>query len=178
MTLLTRRISTHSSSAPSQGSHRRAVVWALLTLGAGVWWVTLAPTALGGPSAFVVTQGESMLPDYEPDGLVITQESDSYEVGDVVAYRSPKLDATVLHRIVAIDGDRYVLRGDNNDFLDEFHPTDEDIVGREWLHAPGAGDYLRLLQNPLHFAAIIGAIALLSVRVPRRARRRQRHRTR
>ena len=41
-----------------------------------------------------------------------------YKVGDIVAYRSTMLHIVVLHRIIAVKGDRYVFKGDNNDFVD------------------------------------------------------------
>lgn len=41
-----------------------------------------------------------------------------YDVGDVVAYRNLQLDTVVLHRIVAREGERYVLQGDSNTWLD------------------------------------------------------------
>ncbi len=119
-----------------------------------------------------------MLPTFEPGGLVVTRASDSYQVGDVVAYRNRQLDSVVLHRIVAEEGGRFVLQGDNNDFLDGYQPVAEDMVGREWFDVPGAGNFVRLVQQPLVFSFVIGVITLLAVRVaPSRNRHRRRHGT-
>ena len=48
----------------------------------------------------------------------MVRPADDYKVGDIVAYRSTMLHVVVLHRIIAIKGDRYVFKGDNNDFVD------------------------------------------------------------
>ncbi len=141
------------------------VRWLIAGVLVAAWWVALAPTALGGSASYVLTQGESMLPTFEPGGLVITRASDSYQVGDVVAYRNRQLDSVVLHRIVAEDDGRFVLQGDNNDFLDGYRPSAADMVGKAWYELPGAGSIVRLVQEPLIFSLIIGATALLAVRV-------------
>jgi hypothetical protein len=116
-----------------------------------------------------------MLPKFKADGLVITRASDEYRVGEVVAYHNGDLNAVVMHRIEAVDGGRYVFKGDNNDYLDHYRPTKADLVGKEWVYWPGAGRYLKFFREPLHFAITIGIVALLSLRMPRRSRRRRRH---
>lgn len=116
-----------------------------------------------------------MLPTFEPGGLVITRAEDHYEVGDVVAYDNAQLHSVVMHRIVATDGDRFVLQGDNNDFLDGFRPTADEVVGKQWLELPGIGVFVRLVQQPLLFAVIMAGATLFALKVPRRSRRRRRH---
>ena len=137
-----------------------------------------APTAIGGPASYVVTDGTSMLPHFVADGLVVTRTQAQYSVGEVVAYHNRELQAVVMHRIVARDGSRFVFKGDNNEFRDHYHPTKAELVGKEWIYLPGAGRYLLWLRNPTTFAIIIGLIALLSFRAPRRNRRRRRHHAR
>ena len=154
---------------------QRAVVVSLVVFLAWGWWSLLAPTGVGGHASYVLTQGESMLPTFEPGGLVITQDQDHYAVGDVVAYQNRQLDAVVMHRIVATDGDRFVLQGDNNDFLDGYRPTASEVVGKEWLELPGTGVFVRLVQQPILFALILVVLTLAALRVPRRSRRRRRH---
>ena len=42
----------------------------------------------------------------------------------------------MLHRIVRVDGGRFVLKGDNNGFLDEERPTEEQILGTLSVRTP------------------------------------------
>lgn len=158
---------------------RSVVVTVLgIALAAGLWSL-LGPTALGGRASYVVTDGISMLPTFRADGLVVTRAEDSYRVGEVVAYHNLQLHAVVMHRIVAVhhgpDGDRFVMKGDNNDFRDDYHPRRSDVVGREWVYWAGAGRYLLWLHDPAFFAALLMGIALVALRPERRNRKRLRH---
>lgn len=144
---------------------------ALIALG----WTYLAPTELGGSASYVITDGTSMLPKFHADGLVITRARDSYHVGEIVAYHNKELQRVVMHRIVAIDGDHYVFKGDNNDFVDHYHPTKSELVGQEWVYWPGGGKYLGYVHSPLTFAVVIALITLWAFR-PKRQSRRQRRR--
>ncbi|WP_324275320.1 hypothetical protein [Blastococcus brunescens] len=83
----------------------------------------------------------------------------SYSVGDVVAYRSESLDTIVMHRIVDGDADGFVTQGDNNDWLDEDHPTEEQILGRLFFSIPQGGAVLGALRSPGVLLALIVAAA-------------------
>ena len=122
------------------------------------WWF-LAPPPLGGSTSFVTVDGTSMLPNLHRSELVALRPASAYRVGDVVGYRSPLLHRVVLHRIVAIHGAHYVLKGDNNTFLDPDRPTRSHVVGKLWFHVPSAGRAVQLLHIPW----IVGALAVLLV---------------
>lgn len=125
-------------------------------------WSLFAPAAIGGRTSYVVTSGTSMLPHFHADGLVMTRAQPAYHVGDIVAYRNAQLHAVVMHRIVAVAGNRFVMKGDNNNFRDSYHPTRADIVGEEWVYLPGAGRDLRLVRTPLVFAVIVAALGFIA----------------
>lgn len=161
------RLSTHKLRTPLRVATTLALVY--------VMWLGLAPVQLGGSASYVVTEGTSMLPRFKADGLVITRVQDEYRVGQVVAYHNREMHAIVMHRIMARDGNRYVFKGDNNNFVDEYQPTQLDIVGKEIVYWPGVGRYLKVFRDPINFAIAIALIALFSLRVPRRSRRRRRH---
>jgi signal peptidase I len=137
---------------------RIAAAVATAVLLAALWWA-LAPPALGGSTSVVVVDGTSMLPRLHGSDLVLLRTAPRYEVGDVVAYRSAVMGRVVLHRIVAIQGDRYVLKGDNNGFIDPDRPRRADLVGRMWVHVPSAGRVTGHLHNP----AVLGGLAMLLV---------------
>jgi len=134
----------------------------VLLLAAIVLWQVFGPLAIGGGASYVVTDGVSMLPHYRAEGLVVTRAQKTYNVGEVVAYHNPQLGAVVMHRIVALDGDRYVFKGDNNSFRDTYHASASDLVGEEWIYIPHAGRYLRLVRTPALFATVLGVIAFFA----------------
>lgn len=150
-----------------------ALAIAILLLAAGAF--LLWPTALGGRTAYVTTHGSSMEPSFHNGDLAIVRDTDSYRVGDVVAYRSKTLDTVVLHRIIGRHGARFVFKGDNNSYTDRDQPTDADLVGRLWVHVPRAGGVLDVVHDRLPIVA--AGLALLAVggtTAVRRGRRQKR----
>lgn len=143
------------------------------------FWLTLAPTSMGGRASYVVTDGTSMLPHFRAGGIVLTRAESNYSIGEVVAYHNQQFHAVVMHRIVARDGDRYVFRGDNNSSDDKYHPTRADLVGKEWLYWPGGAKYFELVHSPGIFGLSMAFMAIIIFAPPiTRRRRRRRHHTR
>ncbi|MFN8617120.1 MAG: signal peptidase I [Dehalococcoidia bacterium] len=117
-------------------------------------WVLLAPPQLGGQTSYVIVNGNSMEPGMHRGDLAIVREANDYQVGDVVTYRHPQI-GPVIHRIIARDGARYVFQGDHNDFIDSYHPTDQELVGRLWLHVPSVGSWLARFHSPWYMAGLL-----------------------
>ncbi len=138
-------------------------VVAVLVLGWVLW-----PSSLGGCTTLTIVAGESMEPTYVTGDLVVSR-CGSPEVGDVVVYRPPGIgDARVIHRVVDGDGTTgWVLQGDNNDFLDPWTPTDEDVLGRAVLHVPWVGRFAAVLLSPLTWVSLL-VVALAVVVWPGR----------
>ena len=137
----------------------------------------LLPQQLGGRMSYVITNGSSMLPHFHAGDLVIVRREPTYRVGEVAAFHNQQLHVIVLHRIVAIRGNRYVFKGDNNSFVTTYEPTKSQIVGAEWLHVPGGGRIIIDLRTPVIAAFLLGALWLFSFWPTSRSRRmRRRHR--
>jgi signal peptidase I len=139
--------------------------------------IGLAAAFTVGPLAVVSTNGISMQPRVSAGDLVVVGPAASYGVGDSAAYRSPMLKTVVLHRIVAVEGDRFVFQGDNNDWLDPEKPTLDDLVGKELLHIPQGGIWLKRLTSPPALAAytfllLTGGAAAARTKRQRRKERR------
>lgn len=126
-------------------------------------WLLLAPPALGGKTSFVITSGNSMEPKLHEGDLVLTRERASYGVGDIVLFRSTTLGRDVLHRIVALEGERFVTGGDNNDYRDPGRVAPGQVQGEAVLFLPGAGKPLAWLRRPLHAAVVLFALVFLSL---------------
>jgi signal peptidase I len=139
-------------------------------------WALFAPTVLGGSVTYVVTDGVSMLPHFHADDLVLLRHEATYHVGEVAGYENGQLHEVVMHRIVAQHGDRYVFRGDNNNFTDTYEPVKSQIVGAEWLHLPGWGRWLNYIRTPFVAAALLAALWIFSFRSSPASRRRRRRR--
>jgi signal peptidase len=134
----------------------------------GSWWNTIRPVSLGGPMGYVLVRGVSMLPTFHTGDLVLTRREHFYRTGDIVAYRVPKGDfgsgTVVIHRIMGgSDADGYTTKGDNNAFLDDWHPRVSDIVGRAWVRVDRVGSWLAALRAPLPLAAAAATFVIVMV---------------
>ncbi len=169
-----------SSVLETMRTHRtRKLLSVALTLALlGVAWHYFAPSAVGGTTTYVVTDGISMQPRFHSGDLALVHSEPNYRVGQIVAYHSHLLHTVVLHRIIAIEGERYVFKGDNNHFIDFEHPRRSQLIGSLWLHVPGAGADLRSLRSPFLIAGLIfvGALLLMGAAFVNRRRRRGRRR--
>ena len=133
----------------------------LLILAAG--WLFFGPTQVGGTTSYAVIVGTSMEPMLHRGDLAVIREESTYRAGDVVHYEAPELGSNVLHRIVRVQDGRFVLKGDNNDFLDSEQPTEAQIVGKLWLSAPQVGRVTDWLHTPSHAALLVGLATLLAL---------------
>jgi signal peptidase I len=139
-------------------------------------WHFFAPSNIGGSTRYVVTSGVSMQPHFHTGDLAIVRPASNYKVGDVVAYHSTLLHVTVLHRIIARQGNRYVFKGDNNNFIDPVKPTRTELLGKLWIHLPHGGIVLKSLHTPIVAAvlcALVGLFAVFGFGEHRRRRRRR-----
>ena len=138
-------------------SQRRPSIFLNIILFAGlvVIWIAFAPTKLGGRASYVMVNGISMEPNYHTGDLVIVHKAPTYQVGDVVTYRDAILGEYIIHRIITIEQDKYVFKGDNNSWIDVYRPTQEEIVGKQWIYIPKFGNIFEWMREPLHLALII-----------------------
>jgi signal peptidase I len=141
-------------------------------------WFSFAPVALGGSTTYVVTDGVSMQPRFHAGDLVLVRGQSDYRVGQIVAYHSKVFHTIVFHRIIARDGNRYVFKGDNNNFTDFEHPARSQLIGALWMHIPGAGARLKSLSSPALIAILMMTSTLLLAGGVFVRRRRRRHRQR
>lgn len=121
------------------------------------------PTNLGGCTTLTIVSGESMEPTYYAGDLVVSRCGDPV-VGDVAVYQPADLGgARVIHRVVAGSGETgWVMRGDNNDTVDPWTPSRDEVLGVARLRLAGVGFFALLLLSPLFWAAfVVIAVGLL-----------------
>ena len=142
----------------------------------GCLWFYLAPASIGGSTTYVVTNGISMEPRFHTGDLALVRPRSTYRVGEIVAYHNRMFHTIVLHRIIGVDGDRYLFKGDNNNFVDFEHPLASQLIGSLRLHLPGAGAELKSIRSPalVGILVAIGMLLLTGAAFQRRRRRRRR----
>ena len=127
---------------------------AVFLVGMVAAWIIFAPIQFGGQVAYVIVSGNSMEPLYRQGDLVIVHQAAEYKAGDIVTYRHPDI-GPVIHRIVDQQGDRFVLKGDNNTWTDSYLPAKMDIIGKAWLYLAGLGKLIGVLRKPWILSIIV-----------------------
>jgi signal peptidase len=128
-----------------------------------VAWL-LWPTSLGGQTTLTIVSGHSMEPTYYTGDLVVTRAA-APKVGDIIVYQPADVGgARVIHRIVggnATEG--WVMKGDNNSWLDPWQPKGSEVLGTARLHLPHVGAVAHFLVSPVLWVGLIliaGALLL------------------
>lgn len=130
---------------------------------------------LGGFS-LLSTRGTSMQPEFQAGDLAVLRPTSELAVGDVAAYRSSTLRTLVMHRVTAIEGQRFTFQGDNNSWIDPEHPGVEDIVGSLALRIPQGGAWLDRLTGRNSMALLVLFLVLgggTATTITRRQQKRQ-----
>ncbi|MDD5190012.1 MAG: signal peptidase I [Dehalococcoidales bacterium] len=103
----------------------------------GLLFIQISPNY----SLFFVKSG-SMSPAIKPGDLVITGPVDGWftgklEVGKVITFK--QTDLLVTHRIVGIEGDQYITKGDANEDRDANLVPVQNIIGIKMFSIPKLG---------------------------------------
>ncbi|WP_062077523.1 signal peptidase I [Demequina globuliformis] len=149
-------------------TYRRAINIALTAAVAIAAWLFVWPETMGGSMTYITVSGPSMEPLYESGDFVAARKQDSYAVGDVVVFTTGS--ANVIHRIVDGDGDSgFITQGDNNDRIDMWETTGDEVLGKAVIHVPGAGDIIMLIRHVLitpPFTYFLAAFVFLVLAFP------------
>jgi signal peptidase len=150
----------HTNEFGAHTPARRVVAFvgnlALWLVAAFCAW-TLWPSSLGGATTFIIVNGHSMEPEYSPGDLVVARSGEP-TVGDVVVYQPGAQygNAKVVHQIIGGDGVAgWEMQGTNNDFVDQWRPTNDQVVGIVQVHVPSLGAIGVVLLSPFVWGAIL-----------------------
>ncbi len=122
------------------------------------------PMPLGVGCSVILS--DSMAPTLRVDDLVFVRKTDKVQVGDIIVFQDGQM--LVIHRVVAVSGDRLQTKGDANNAPDT--PIERSAVrGKLMFAIPGAGAVIRALRQPWVIAGLVGAALLLTVLDGRKA---------
>ena len=84
----------------------------------------------------------SMNPLFNCSSAVLIYKSDKLKIGDVIMFKLPFSNSEFdrfgnsvnlsyyVHRIVGINGSRFIMKGDANRYTDNYQPTIQDVEGK------------------------------------------------
>src|SRR3989344_2951443 len=83
-----------------------------------------------GCSWFVFCETHSMSPTFTCNDELygFKPAKDEIAVGDIVIYTNREERRNILHRVIGIEGEYYIMKGDNNEQVDDYTPTYDDII--------------------------------------------------
>lgn len=110
-----------------------------------------------GVGSAVVLSG-SMEPALQVDDLILVCEKAEYEVDDIVVFQDGH--SLTVHRLIALDGDRVITKGDANNVADD-PITPDRIIGAVFLRIPFLGLIARILKTPVGIVCLLAAALLL-----------------
>jgi len=90
-------------------------------------------TKIFGFGILVVNSG-SMNPELSIGEVIVIKEKDLYKIGDIITM-SVNNEYLVTHRIVDINDNKYITKGDNNNCIDEKIIHNEEIEGKVIFHS-------------------------------------------
>jgi len=118
----------------------------------GILAITLVLLRVLGPARVVVS--DSMAPTFRAgDVLWIGPVSGPIVPGQIVSYvQQGKL---ITHRVVAIEGDRMITKGDNNREIDPWCVTAADVIGSPVLRVPYLGYLIVFIKKPVGWLVFV-----------------------
>jgi len=116
---------------------------------------------INGYSVLEVVSGSMEPTIYVGDMIIIDTKAKDYKVNDIITFRD-KEGSFVTHRIISLDGNTMITKGDNNDSEDAPYSTD-NIIGKYVTKISGAGRVLSSFKSPftLIMIFIIGVLSCI-----------------
>ncbi len=101
--------------------------------------------------SFLLITSDSMGPNIKKGSVVITKINHQlYRIGDVIVFNYPyNLQRNIAHRIIRIDKEGYITRGDANNTDDPWLVTDDIIVGKVFFDIPYLGYPILFLRSKI-----------------------------
>lgn len=100
----------------------------------------------------------SMEPAIPVGSIVITKEQSSYEIEDIISFQEE--GAIITHRIISIDRERYITKGDANNVADTEEVQQKQILGKVILTIPLLGYLVMWLMSPFGIISLFIIIGI------------------
>lgn len=114
------------------------------------------PMPFGYGASFVLSG--SMEPNITVDDLVFIKKAEEISVGDVILYNTGK--SNVLHRIIRINGNTIVTKGDANN-TEDLPIKRENIIGVYVGKITGGGKVVKFITNPPFIMALVFLLIII-----------------
>ena len=100
----------------------------------------------------------SMEPAIPVGSIVITKEQSSYEIEDIISFQEE--GSVITHRIISIDRERYITKGDANNVADTEEVQQKQVLGKVILMIPLLGYLVMWLMSPIGIISLFIIIGI------------------
>ena len=142
---------------------RKKLNWSSVLLAAFFILVVFGFFAGIRPCAVVSGSMEPNLPTWSLCFVDTRISYDDIKTGDIVVYIRRSDEKRIIHRVIDIQPEGMVTKGDANSVSDGLSVGRDNLYGKSLFHIPYLGYINRFTQNPLIKALVILAITALVV---------------
>lgn len=111
----------------------------------------------------------SMEPTLQVGDIILVQRQENYSTDDIITYKSN--GEYITHRIIEIDGDTVVTKGDANNTEDE-EINKEQIIGK---YVVFISKVVSMLVDPIIFILLISIIFIINMIGSKKTKRKPKH---
>ena len=122
--------------------------------------ITSRTSLILGIRSFDVLTG-SMEPAVHVGSMIFTAPQFSYKSGDIITFK--RGDITITHRIVGMEKNQYLTKGDANKSEDPQHVLTSDVIGRNVLTIPYFGKLTSFIKTIPGFFFLVVLPTLLFI---------------
>ena len=125
--------------------------------------VAVVAWAWGSGYRVYTVRTKSMEPAYHiGDAVLIRPTKRAVEPGDVITFRPSQSVGIVTRRVVSIEGEHIVTKGDNEQFVDAWDVTPAMIIGHVASRLPNVGYVFNFFKQTVGVTGLIaGVLAIL-----------------
>lgn len=102
----------------------------------------------------------SMEPTLNVKDFIIVKESDKYSVGDIITYKED--NSYITHRIIKINGDTLITKGDANNSEDKIISKSE-VIGKVVKIIPKGGVIKEIILTPKIIFTLLVTLVLINL---------------
>ena len=102
----------------------------------------------------------SMEPTLNVKDFIIVEESDKYSVGDIITYKED--NSYITHRIIKINGDTLITKGDANNSEDKIISKSE-VIGKVVKIIPKGGVIKEIILTPKIIFTLLVTLVLINL---------------
>jgi signal peptidase len=128
------------------------------------FFITLTSLRIVQGYNFYVVMSGSMQPAIKTGSIVGVKQEDKYVQGDIITVMvDNNPNNTYTHRIVEINDDSYVTKGDANESNDADSAFKESVLGRVFANIPLVGYIVNFAKQPTGFIVMVVVPAILII---------------